>query len=128
MPIYEYRCEDCDNINEIYFKSSECPRGVDCRLCGKIAIKIISAPGTVRVGDGKLSGIDDTDEFTFGKLIANKGIPAEHKREWDKRQKRIQCVLEYDKERIARSKEFDFKSQDSRIYRDDRTTKELLDE
>ena len=33
----------------------------------------------------KLSGVDDTDDLTIGKLIANKGIPAEHKRKINER-------------------------------------------
>ena len=28
----------------------------------------------------KLSGVDDTDDLTLGKIVANKGIPEEHKR------------------------------------------------
>jgi len=107
MPIYEFRCENCGKVNEIYSRVSGKQQEV-CRVCGGLARKIISAPGAVRAGDGKLTGIDDTDDLTIGKLVANRGIPAEHKREWNKRQARIKRVAEYERGLRERSKRYGF--------------------
>lgn len=41
MPIYEYRCNGCDHINEVWQKFSDSPL-VKCEVCGGSVKKIIS--------------------------------------------------------------------------------------
>ena len=51
MPIYEYECQQCRNITEIYQKtSSKVP--VSCENCGSMdTVKLFSVPGVVKVAD-----------------------------------------------------------------------------
>ena len=52
MPIYEYRCADCDHQLEVVQKLSEEPI-VNCPVCKKDSLKkIISAAGFRLKGDG----------------------------------------------------------------------------
>jgi len=41
MPIYEYKCNKCDRINEVWQKLSDLPLN-KCELCGGAVKKIIS--------------------------------------------------------------------------------------
>ena len=51
MPIYEYRCNDCDVVFEALQRLSDEPLDV-CRHCGGSARKIISSPAIHFVGSG----------------------------------------------------------------------------
>ena len=51
MPIYEYRCDDCDHQLEVVQKLSE-EQTVSCPECKKESFKIISAAGFRLKGDG----------------------------------------------------------------------------
>ena len=51
MPIYEYRCDDCDVVFEALQRLSDEPLDV-CRHCGGSARKIISSPAIHFVGSG----------------------------------------------------------------------------
>ena len=51
MPIYDYRCTDCDNTSELLIKSSTTPV---CPGCGSLNMeKLVSAP----VAPGKSADI-----------------------------------------------------------------------
>lgn len=51
MPIYEYRCEDCEQVFEALQRISEEPLDA-CRHCGGAARRIISSPAIHFVGSG----------------------------------------------------------------------------
>ena len=42
MPLYDYKCSDCGEIQERVFKVEGCPESVKCTQCGSYARKIIS--------------------------------------------------------------------------------------
>lgn len=57
MPIYEYKCEDCNKITEIFLKSKENKETPVCKHCGsKKLTKQISAPGAVIMGSSHPKG------------------------------------------------------------------------
>ncbi len=44
MPIYEYRCQDCDNTDSFFLRSYGSPAPSNCRHCGSEGLnRIISA-------------------------------------------------------------------------------------
>jgi putative FmdB family regulatory protein len=44
VPIYEYKCTKCGNIEEHIVKETDIMSYVLCFLCKQISIKIVSAP------------------------------------------------------------------------------------
>ena len=51
MPIYEYKCNDCENISSIFFRSikSTDTESVKCQHCASPALKrLISRPGRIQ--------------------------------------------------------------------------------
>ncbi len=45
MPIYDYRCKDCNTVYDVYHKVKEIVDDIICPSCGsKNYIKLISAP------------------------------------------------------------------------------------
>lgn len=51
MPLYEYRCLDCDRSLEVIQKFSD-PDLVDCSECGGTLEKVLSAPAIRFKGSG----------------------------------------------------------------------------
>lgn len=41
MPVYEFRCDDCHQIVERYFKMDQCPDAGGCPVCTGTARKIL---------------------------------------------------------------------------------------
>jgi len=81
MPLYEYMCPSCGTLTERFVASyKNKKRIITCEECGEDAISVLSCFNTSSSMFKKLTGIDDTDDFTLGKLVANKGVPAEFKR------------------------------------------------
>ncbi|HID92991.1 MAG TPA: zinc ribbon domain-containing protein [bacterium (Candidatus Stahlbacteria)] len=57
MPIYEYRCENCGQINEVFQKGLELEAPIACSNCGSIKLtKLISAPAMVKAEDSSIKG------------------------------------------------------------------------
>lgn len=108
MPIYEYQCKGCNNITEKYLKIFDDHTNVRCGLCNNECKKIISRIGRIDMNPGPLSGVDDTDELTLGKIVANRGMPAEHKRQYAEIRERRSKVAEYEKGLKERAKKFKF--------------------
>lgn len=51
MPIYEYRCQECDAITEAFVRSGKEP--TECPQCGKSALsRLISRAGIIFKGSG----------------------------------------------------------------------------
>lgn len=51
MPIYEYRCQSCDNVSEAFVRSGKEP--TQCPECGEEALKrLISKAGIIFKGSG----------------------------------------------------------------------------
>jgi putative FmdB family regulatory protein len=54
MPIYEYRCRDCDNAFEAIVSAS---RKADCPAChGTNLVKLLSSPGMVGAATARSEG------------------------------------------------------------------------
>lgn len=51
MPIYEYRCDDCEQVFEALQRISDEPLGA-CRHCGGAAHRIVSSPAIQFLGSG----------------------------------------------------------------------------
>lgn len=51
MPIFEYQCEDCDTVIELFERSETVAAGEYCPVCKCLRCfdKIISAPAVLRV-------------------------------------------------------------------------------
>ncbi len=60
MPLYEFKCEDCGELNEILIIGTQ--KGPECRSCGSINMKKqISAHSTISGSVKKsMPGIGDT--------------------------------------------------------------------
>ena len=57
MPVYEYKCQDCGKITEIFQKGLDQESRPVCSNCGSINLtKLISAPAMVRVGASSPKG------------------------------------------------------------------------
>ena len=51
MPIYQYRCRDCDEISEMMLPMQQEDLIINCRSCGSSNIeRLISVPGLIKVG------------------------------------------------------------------------------
>ena len=47
MPIYEYRCPDCEAVNEVIVMSGDNPEPLSCEKCGAAGMeRIMSAHST----------------------------------------------------------------------------------
>jgi len=56
MPVYEYRCQKCGQVSEIFSQSLE-QKNVVCSYCGSAELeKIFSVPGKVSAGDSHPKG------------------------------------------------------------------------
>jgi putative FmdB family regulatory protein len=42
MPLYEFDCPSCGNIQEEAYRIADCPNKVECDQCGKWAVKVIA--------------------------------------------------------------------------------------
>ena len=42
MPIYEYKCDVCDEITEEFDKITSTTKTIECSLCGQISTRIMS--------------------------------------------------------------------------------------
>lgn len=51
MPIYEYRCDDCEQVFEAIQRISDAPLDA-CRHCGGAAQRIVSSPAIQFLGSG----------------------------------------------------------------------------
>ena len=51
MPIYEYRCDECDQVFEAIQRISDAPLDT-CRICGGAAHRIVSSPAIQFLGSG----------------------------------------------------------------------------
>ena len=51
MPIYEYRCDDCEQVFEAIQRISDAPLDA-CRKCGGAAQRIVSSPAIQFLGSG----------------------------------------------------------------------------
>lgn len=63
MPIYEYQCQDCDEVVEVLQKIADAP-AVDCPGCGKPSLKKKISAAAFRL---KGSGWYETDFKTGAK-------------------------------------------------------------
>lgn len=107
MPVYEYKCKNCGHIMEYYQHVSEdILRERVCDICEGKAVKILSAFNTGQTLFKRLSGVDDTENLTFGKIVADGKIPAEFKR---KNKERIDRYNRFSKEYKRRKEMYRFR-------------------
>lgn len=108
MPIYEYECISCYTIFERIVMSSDLKKApaieatAICDECGNMGYRIASVFSFNKIGP--VSGIDDTDDLTLGKIVQERGIPAEFRPTIDEikiRENRKQMDREY-RERVKK--------------------------
>jgi putative FmdB family regulatory protein len=78
MPIYEYRCGDCDEVTSVFLRSTKAKVSAVCEHCGsKKLSRIVSLARSVRTTGqvveemrerSKRTGSLRTDETRYGKL------------------------------------------------------------
>jgi len=57
MPIYEYKCQDCGKVTEVFVRSIQKKIDISCPNCqSKNLQKIFSTPSAVRMGNPSLKG------------------------------------------------------------------------
>ena len=42
MPVYEFECVNCANVQDEVYRIADCPTKVKCEKCGEWAVKVIS--------------------------------------------------------------------------------------
>ena len=53
MPIHDYLCDECNNIDEVFFtKSSDVSDTVECTKCGADTRRILSSSAFILKGEG----------------------------------------------------------------------------
>jgi putative FmdB family regulatory protein len=82
MPIYEYRCEDCDALFEELFTNSEEAKEYEychpCKSCDSIASRVVSSTNFQFVGTPGQSGSHDLDYPTLDKAVGRSAA-----KKWD---------------------------------------------
>ncbi len=59
MPIYEYRCQDCQGVNSVFLRSFNSPAPTNCQLCeGGSLRRIMSRVAYVKSESAKLAQLD----------------------------------------------------------------------
>ncbi|MCS7150030.1 MAG: zinc ribbon domain-containing protein [Caldimicrobium sp.] len=59
MPIFEFRCSDCEEVFEVLLKSKEEVSGVTCKVCGSTKIeRLMSVVNSIIGSSSKGSGGD----------------------------------------------------------------------
>jgi len=62
MPTYDYKCEDCENVQEVVHRMSESPKVV-CEKCkSKKMFKMISGGNQINMGNHPGSGLHELDQ------------------------------------------------------------------
>ncbi|MDF1615551.1 FmdB family zinc ribbon protein [Desulfurivibrio dismutans] len=57
MPIYEYRCQDCQALFELMVSNCQVPAGVKCTKCGSRRTQKTISAASYRVSSGKGAGV-----------------------------------------------------------------------
>ena len=87
MPIYEYKCKECEHLMEVYSDIDKRKASLKCEKCGKIAIRTFSIMAAILkkvrvedVGDTNFLESDQVDKINFReeneKVITEGGEPA----------------------------------------------------
>ena len=72
VPIYEYRCKDCQVRSEQYFSSVKAPKIIDCEECGSSeSYKIISGASYHQSEATKTAKLDRKYDKRVNQAIAN---------------------------------------------------------
>jgi putative FmdB family regulatory protein len=51
MPIFDYRCKDCETIYEIFHKGKEIIEDIQCPSCGSfLSTKLLCLPSIISIG------------------------------------------------------------------------------
>jgi putative FmdB family regulatory protein len=83
MPIYEYRCEDCERVSSFLVRSIQTPFHPRCKRCqGERMSRLISRIARVRSEESrlesladpsKLSGLDENDPASMARWMKRMG-------------------------------------------------------
>lgn len=52
MPIYEYKCNECDNLFEILTTSSKATNKVQCEKCHSENVSKLMSAGSIKLSQG----------------------------------------------------------------------------
>jgi len=55
MPVYDYRCTDCNKTYDVYHKSREIAEDIVCPSCGSHSAKRLMSASMVSMGSGASS-------------------------------------------------------------------------
>ena len=62
MPIYDYRCTDCDSTYDVYHKTREIAEDVVCPSCGSTKhTRLMSIPAAAVMNGGSASSASSCD-------------------------------------------------------------------
>ena len=72
MPIYEYRCDGCGEVNSVYLRSFSSADPTACQICGEGSLhRIISRVAYIRSEMDKLEQLDPKYHKMVDQAIAN---------------------------------------------------------
>jgi putative FmdB family regulatory protein len=71
MPLYEFQCDDCHGVSDIYFRTTSDTRAVHCRHCGGDALhKRMSAFTSPLSEQDKMARLDSKYDKQVAQAIA----------------------------------------------------------
>ncbi len=71
MPLYEFQCDDCQGVSDIYFRTTSDARTVSCRLCGSEAVhKRMSSFASPLSEQDKMARLDSKYEKKVDQALA----------------------------------------------------------
>jgi len=66
MPLYEYRCQDCEVTTSAYLRSYDAPEPTACRYCGSSGIsRVMSSFAYLKSESDKMNQLDPK----YGKMV-----------------------------------------------------------
>ncbi len=82
MPLYDYECELCGEIQERFFKQEHFPPMVPCKECPGMAKKIISFQGGLK---GEYPNwIDDSVRWALQTETERRNNPIKSRSDWER--------------------------------------------
>ena len=71
MPLYEYRCGECQEVSSVFTSFSELQAEVSCQHCGGEAVRILSTPSVHLSKTSKLEKLDPRYDKMVDKAMSN---------------------------------------------------------
>lgn len=79
MPMYEFQCDDCHSVSDIYFRTASDNRTVQCRSCGSEAVhKRMSSFASPLSEQDKMARLDSKYDKMVDRAIAKAPSDSHH--------------------------------------------------